>query len=45
MSHGALIERDSERAWLQAVLAEALEGHGSVVLLAGEAGVGKTRFA
>jgi DNA-binding NarL/FixJ family response regulator len=45
MSHGVLMERDSERAWLEAVLAEALEGHGSVVLLAGEAGVGKTRFA
>jgi DNA-binding CsgD family transcriptional regulator len=45
MSRGVLIERDSERAWLEAALAEALEGRGSLVLLAGEAGVGKTRFA
>ena len=45
MSRGVLIERESERAWLEAVLAEALEGRGSLVLLAGEAGVGKTRFA
>jgi DNA-binding CsgD family transcriptional regulator len=45
MSRGALIERDSARAWLEALVAEALEGRGSLVLLAGEAGVGKTRFA
>jgi DNA-binding CsgD family transcriptional regulator len=45
MSHGALIERESERAWLEEVLEEALDGRGSLVLLAGEAGVGKTRFA
>ena len=45
MNRGDLIERDAERAWLEAVLAEALEGRGSLVLLAGEAGVGKTRLA
>jgi DNA-binding CsgD family transcriptional regulator len=45
MSRGVLIERETERAWLEPVLAEALDGRGSLVLLAGEAGVGKTRFA
>ena len=45
MSRGVLIERESERAWLEAALVEALQGRGSLVLLAGEAGVGKTRFA
>ena len=45
MSPGVLIERESERAWLEAVLAETLAGRGSLVLLSGEAGVGKTRFA
>jgi DNA-binding NarL/FixJ family response regulator len=45
MTRGVLIERESEREWLEAVLMESLEGPGSLVLLAGEAGVGKTRFA
>ena len=45
MNRGALIERDAERAWLDAAVTRALEGHGSLVLLSGEAGVGKTRFA
>ncbi len=45
MSPDVLIERESERAWLEAVLAETLAGRGSLVLLSGEAGVGKTRFA
>jgi DNA-binding CsgD family transcriptional regulator/tetratricopeptide (TPR) repeat protein len=45
VSHGVLIERASERAWLEPELAAALGGRGSLVLLAGEAGVGKTRFA
>ncbi len=45
MSPGDLIERESERAWLEAPLAETLAGRGSLVLLSGEAGVGKTRFA
>ena len=45
MSRGALIGRESERAWLAAALSESRAGRGSLVLLAGEAGVGKTRFA
>jgi DNA-binding CsgD family transcriptional regulator/tetratricopeptide (TPR) repeat protein len=45
VSREVLIERDSERAWVEAALDESLEGRGSVVLLAGAAGVGKTRFA
>src|SRR5215218_1484626 len=45
MSHSPLIERESERAWLESALSEAREGRGSLVLLTGEAGTGKTRFA
>lgn len=45
MSPGVLIERDGDRAVLEAALGDALAGHGSLVLLAGEAGVGKTSFA
>jgi hypothetical protein len=45
MARGVLIGRDLERASLEAALEEALGGRGSLVLLAGEAGVGKTRFA
>jgi DNA-binding NarL/FixJ family response regulator len=40
-----LISREREQAQLQAWAAEALAGHGSLVLLAGEAGVGKTTLA
>jgi DNA-binding NarL/FixJ family response regulator len=40
-----LIGRERERARLEAWLAEALAGRGSLVLLAGEAGVGKTTLA
>ncbi len=43
MSEG-LIERESERRWLQAALEEALGSRGSLVLVSGEAGIGKTRF-
>ena len=39
-----LIERESERAWLEAALGDAVAGQGSLVLVCGEAGVGKTRF-
>ena len=45
MSRSVLIGRDAERAWLEAAVRGSLEGRGSLVLLAGEAGVGKTRFA
>jgi len=41
----AVIGRGPEREWLERALADALSGHGSLVLLAGEAGVGKTRLA
>ena len=40
-----LIGRRSERARLDAALAAAVAGHGSLVLLSGEAGAGKTRLA
>src|SRR6266545_3141165 len=40
-----LIGREHERAQLEACLAEARAGRGSLVLLAGEAGVGKTSLA
>jgi DNA-binding NarL/FixJ family response regulator len=40
-----LIERESERLWLKGALKEAVTGRGSLVLLAGDAGVGKTSFA
>src|SRR5688572_26402198 len=45
MTRGVLIGRDPERTWLEAALRDALDGRGSLVLLAGEAGVGKTRLA
>lgn len=45
MGRGVLIGRESARASLEEMLADAMEGRGSLVLLAGEAGVGKTRFA
>jgi DNA-binding CsgD family transcriptional regulator len=39
-----LLERDGELAELDTVLAAAAEGLGSVVLISGEAGIGKTRL-
>ena len=40
-----LIGRDHERSLLQSAAARAREGQGSLMLLAGEAGVGKTVLA
>ena len=40
-----MIGRGPEREWLEQALADALSGRGSLVLLAGDAGVGKTRLA
>ena len=41
----AFVGRDAERAWLSAALDSALGGQGQLVLLAGQAGIGKTRIA
>ena len=40
-----MIGRASDRAWLADAIAAAIDGSGGLVLLAGEAGVGKTRLA
>ena len=40
-----LIGRQAERERLETALEHARLGHGSIVLLSGEAGVGKTRLA
>src|ERR687889_149410 len=44
MDDGTLIGRDEARARLAAAVDAARAGHGSLVLVAGEAGVGKTRL-
>ena len=41
----AFVERESERSTIRAAIDRALNGHGSVVMLAGGPGVGKTRLA
>jgi hypothetical protein len=45
MPGAQIIGRDSELAQLDAALADALAGRGSVFLLSGEPGIGKTRLA
>jgi DNA-binding NarL/FixJ family response regulator len=45
MADDEFIGREGERAQLALPIAEALDGHGSLILLAGEAGVGKTTLA
>lgn len=45
MPGGVLIGRDSERAQLAVALGDAVAGSGSLLLLSGEAGTGKTRLA
>jgi class 3 adenylate cyclase len=40
-----LVRRDDQLATLEDVLLEARRGHGGLVVLAGEAGIGKTRLA
>ena len=41
----AFVDRESERSTIRAAIDRALSGHGSVVMLAGGPGVGKTRLA
>jgi DNA-binding NarL/FixJ family response regulator len=45
MADDEFIGRDRECAQLASPIAEALRGHGSLILVAGEAGVGKTTLA
>ena len=40
-----LVGRDAELSWLRGIWRQAQRGHGRVVLLAGPAGIGKTRLA
>ena len=42
---GGLLERSGDLAALEASLAKARDGHGSLVLVSGEAGIGKTALA
>jgi hypothetical protein len=44
ISSTELIGRDAEQSLLHAALAEARDGHGRVVLIEGDAGLGKTRL-
>jgi DNA-binding NarL/FixJ family response regulator len=40
-----VIGRDAERAWFEEAAGDAIAGHGALVMLGGDAGVGKTRLA
>ena len=41
---GPFVGRAGDLAWLRSRLADAVDGHGGSVLIAGEAGVGKSRL-
>jgi DNA-binding CsgD family transcriptional regulator/tetratricopeptide (TPR) repeat protein len=41
---GGLLERDRELAEIRAMLADAARGRGSILVISGEAGIGKTRL-
>jgi class 3 adenylate cyclase len=43
--HDALVGRDTERARLEALVRDVLNGRGGAVLIEGEPGIGKTRLA
>ncbi|MBW7882726.1 MAG: AAA family ATPase [Caldilineaceae bacterium] len=43
--HGQLVGREREAAQISALWARVAAGHGSVLLVSGEAGIGKTRMA
>ncbi|GGC18355.1 BTAD domain-containing putative transcriptional regulator [Cellulomonas carbonis] len=45
VTEASLVGRRAERARIRAAMAEVTRGHGSVLLLEGEAGIGKTRLA
>ena len=45
MYRSPLVGRQSERSLLRRAVEDVVAGHGQIVLLAGEAGVGKTRLA
>src|SRR5919107_689927 len=45
MHAGRVIGREAEHAWLEAAAAAAIDGRGSLVMLGGDAGLGKTRLA
>jgi DNA-binding SARP family transcriptional activator len=44
LPEGTLVARERERQQIAALLGEAASGHGSLVLIGGEAGVGKSRL-
>ena len=44
-SSPVLIGREREQDYLHALIAQVRQGHGQVMLLSGEAGIGKSRLA